>query len=41
MINNNLKPLSRKEMNELKNRLLKLEKRRKTIKRLYKCFKKL
>lgn len=32
MINNNLKPLSRKEMNELRKVLPKLEKRRKTIK---------
>ena len=32
MMNNNLKPLSRKEMNELRKRLPKLEKRRKTIK---------
>ena len=32
MINNNLKPLSRKEMNELRKRLPKLRKRRKTIK---------
>ncbi len=32
MMNNNLKPLSRKEMNELRKRLPKLEKKRKTIK---------
>ena len=32
MINNSLKPLSRKEMNELRKGLPKLEKRRKTIK---------
>ncbi len=32
MMNNNLKPLSRKEMNELRKTLPKLEKRRKTIK---------
>ncbi len=32
MINNNLKPLSRKEMNELRKKLPELEKKRKTIK---------
>lgn len=32
MMNNNLKPLSKKEMNELRKELPKLEKRRKTIK---------
>ena len=32
MMNNNLKPLTKKEMNELRKVLPKLEKRRKTIK---------